>query len=92
MVITRDALRQRLAVATKAPQACVRGDEGAVDPARARPHRRTPAAVLIGLVARAEGPAVLLTERTEHLRDHAHRQPCSPDAVTRAGSRYASDL
>ena len=71
MVITRDALRQRLAVATKAPQACVRGDEGAVDPARARAHRRTPAAVLIGLVARAEGPAVLLTERTEHLRDHA---------------------
>lgn len=32
---------------------------------------RTPAAVLIGLVPRPEGPTILLTRRTDHLRDHA---------------------
>jgi 8-oxo-dGTP pyrophosphatase MutT (NUDIX family) len=32
---------------------------------------RIPAAVLLGLVGRSEGPAILLTERTAHLRDHA---------------------
>lgn len=31
----------------------------------------TPAAVLVPLVARAEGFALLMTERTAHLRDHA---------------------
>lgn len=30
-----------------------------------------PAAVLIGLIARPEGPAVVLTERTAHLKNHA---------------------
>jgi 8-oxo-dGTP pyrophosphatase MutT (NUDIX family) len=30
-----------------------------------------PAAVLVGLVPRAGGPAILLTQRTAHLRDHA---------------------
>ncbi|MGI9509002.1 MAG: CoA pyrophosphatase [Geminicoccaceae bacterium] len=35
------------------------------------------AAVLIGLVDRSEGPTVLLTKRTEHLRDHAG-QICFP--------------
>ncbi len=33
--------------------------------------RRTPAAVLIGIVERPQEPAVLLTQRTDHLRDHA---------------------
>ena len=32
---------------------------------------RIPAAVLVGLVARPDGPAILLTERTAHLKDHA---------------------
>lgn len=36
-----------------------------------------PAAVLIGLVNRPAGPTVLLTKRTEHLRDHAG-QICFP--------------
>jgi 8-oxo-dGTP pyrophosphatase MutT (NUDIX family) len=36
-----------------------------------------PAAVLIGLVDRASGPTVLLTKRTDHLRDHAG-QICFP--------------
>lgn len=36
-----------------------------------------PAAVLIGLVARAGGPTVLLTKRTDHLKDHAG-QICLP--------------
>lgn len=30
-----------------------------------------PAAVLVGLVAHRHGPGLLLTQRTEHLRDHA---------------------
>jgi 8-oxo-dGTP pyrophosphatase MutT (NUDIX family) len=30
-----------------------------------------PAAVLVGLVAHAEGPSVILTQRTEHLANHA---------------------
>ncbi len=32
---------------------------------------RVPAAVLLGLVPRSEGPTVLLTQRTAHLKDHA---------------------
>jgi 8-oxo-dGTP pyrophosphatase MutT (NUDIX family) len=36
-----------------------------------------PAAVLVGLVNRPEGPTILLTKRTEHLRDHAG-QICFP--------------
>ena len=39
---------------------------------RRRPDRApVPAAVLVGFVGRAEGPRVLLTQRTAHLRDHA---------------------
>ncbi len=34
------------------------------------PHLGVPAAVLVGLVARREGPAVILTRRTEHLCNH----------------------
>jgi 8-oxo-dGTP pyrophosphatase MutT (NUDIX family) len=62
--LTADALRARFrqGAAFEAP---IRGD-GAE-------HDRTPAAaaVLVGLVARADGLQVLLTRRTEHLRDHA---------------------
>lgn len=32
---------------------------------------RVPAAVLVGLVPRPDGPTVLLTQRTAHLKDHA---------------------
>jgi len=51
-----------------------------------------PAAVLIPLVARAEGPCVLLTQRTAHLYDHAGQisfpggrvEPTDADAVAAA--------
>lgn len=48
-----------------------KGDEG-------RPERQgLPAAVLIGLVNRPEEPTILLTKRTDHLKDHAG-QICFP--------------
>ncbi|GAB4179845.1 MAG: CoA pyrophosphatase [Rhodocyclaceae bacterium] len=34
------------------------------------PERLTPAAVLVAVIDRPEGPTVLLTQRTEHLHDH----------------------
>jgi 8-oxo-dGTP pyrophosphatase MutT (NUDIX family) len=52
----------------------VPGDEGAFGRPKTEP---TPAAVLVGLVDREGGPALLLTQRTEHLRDHAG-QICFP--------------
>jgi 8-oxo-dGTP pyrophosphatase MutT (NUDIX family) len=77
-VLTRDEVRYRLA-RWHAPGAAgpgsVPGDEGALGrPSAAEP---TPAAVLVGLVDREGGPALLLTQRTEHLRDHAG-QICFP--------------
>jgi 8-oxo-dGTP pyrophosphatase MutT (NUDIX family) len=46
----------------------VAGDEGhALEPEA----RRTPAAVLLGIVARPGAPSILLTQRTAHLKDHA---------------------
>ena len=51
------------------------GDEGAAS--AQRDAAATPAAVLVGLVERSDGPALLLTQRTEHLRDHAG-QICFP--------------
>ena len=48
------------------------GDEGAfVAPGQAGP---TPAAVLVGLVDRTEGHALLLTQRAEHLPVAPHAQ------------------
>ncbi len=52
----------------------------------------TPAAVLIGLVPAAEGPRILLTRRTAHLKDHAGQisfpggriEPFDPDPVAAA--------
>ncbi len=77
-MVTREELRQCL---TRMPRGRRRGlglDEGWLhgdDPARdaltAAITQRTPAAVLIGVVERPGGAAVLLTQRTEHLRDHA---------------------
>jgi 8-oxo-dGTP pyrophosphatase MutT (NUDIX family) len=65
---TREHLRDRLDL-TAEPG--IRGDEAASG------HPALPAAVLIGLVNRQGGPTVLLTKRTEHLRDHAG-QICFP--------------
>ncbi len=64
-----DQLRLRLGRAAEARALGIDGDEGHAQ------HRleqgRVPAAVLLGLVARSEGPHVLLTQRTAHLKDHA---------------------
>ena len=79
-MLTREEVRYRLARwrphGTAGPgPGSVPGDEGAARvPSAAAP---TPAAVLVGLVDRAAGPALLLTQRTEHLRDHAG-QICFP--------------
>lgn len=56
----REELRRRL-VAKCLPR------ESEASPAEAG----VPAAVLVGLVAHSEGPSVILTQRTAHLKDHA---------------------
>ena len=76
--MTREELRQRL---TQLPrrgrrvlglnESWLHGDDPARDALTAAITERTPAAVLVGLVERPAGPAILLTERAEHLRDHA---------------------
>lgn len=72
-MVTREILRLRLGSARRGAGArWLRGDEGAHHGASPGVTlKRTPAAVLIGVVERREGPAVLLTQRTEHLKDHA---------------------
>jgi len=78
LALTREDVRYRLSrsharlgpvIGPGAPP----GDEGAPGDAG----DPTPAAVLVGLVERSDGPALLLTQRTEHLRDHAG-QICFP--------------
>ena len=63
-LLTASALRARF-LDTRPFEAPIRGDGASSD--------RTPsaAAVLVGLVQRDDGLHVLLTRRTEHLRDHA---------------------
>jgi 8-oxo-dGTP pyrophosphatase MutT (NUDIX family) len=75
--LTRAELRARLAVATERGDALVDGDHHAAVRRAAFGVRATPAAVLIGMVERPDGPAILLTQRTDHLRDHAG-QICFP--------------
>jgi len=72
-MVTREILRLRLGSARRvAGVRWLRGDEGAHHGASPGVTlKRMPAAVLIGVVERREGPAVLLTQRTEHLKDHA---------------------
>jgi 8-oxo-dGTP pyrophosphatase MutT (NUDIX family) len=77
-MMTREELRRRLARPPGRSRRVLGLDEGWLhgdDPARdaltAAITERTPAAVLVGLVERPDGPAILLTQRTEHLRDHA---------------------
>jgi 8-oxo-dGTP pyrophosphatase MutT (NUDIX family) len=81
-VLTREEIVYRLSRAharehpgPEARPGSVPGDEGALG----TPHAAAPlpAAVLVGLVDRPDGPALLLTQRTEHLRDHAG-QICFP--------------
>jgi len=65
----REALRKRLLSSGGELDAAgwLSGDEGH----EVREGLRTPAAVLVGLVARPDEPYIILTQRTAHLRDHA---------------------
>ena len=78
-MLTKKVLRYRIArehgeSASKAPVGrWLHGDEGA----RSASLERRPAAVLVGVVERPIGPALLLTQRPNHLRDHAG-QICFP--------------
>lgn len=67
--MTRAQLRERLAEAGGAAEpGWLEGDQGAAFEAPGEP---VTAAVLVGVVPRPTGLAVLLTQRTDHLRDHA---------------------
>jgi len=86
--LDREWLRARLAACRGRP-APFPGDQA--DAAElARP--ATPAAVLIGLLPAADGPRILLTRRTDHLKDHAGQiafpggriEPDDPDPVAAA--------
>lgn len=64
----RDELRRRLRAPPQDGLSWLAGDDGAaLGTVRTEP---LPAAVLVGIVERAPEPTVLLTQRTDHLRDH----------------------
>ena len=95
-----EIVRRRLARALEvpAPSGWLNGDDGSETPPTPRP--RVPAAVLIGLVPRASGASVLLTQRTAHLRDHAGQisfpggriEPTDPDAASAALREAAEEI
>jgi 8-oxo-dGTP pyrophosphatase MutT (NUDIX family) len=75
-VLTGEELRLRIArmgsrdpCSMGAAQSWLQGDDGV--PGAPQTGGRTPAAVLLGVIDRPEGPAILLTQRAEHLHDHA---------------------
>jgi 8-oxo-dGTP pyrophosphatase MutT (NUDIX family) len=78
-MLTKEELRYRIAHAhggSAASALALRwlyGDQGA----GTEPPERRAAAVLVGVVERPRGPALLLTQRPDHLRDHAG-QICFP--------------
>ena len=70
---TRSALRARVERAVRALDDPPYGDElgdGDLNPSLSRRAPLRPAAVLVPIVERPDGPTVLLTRRTDHLRDH----------------------
>ncbi len=68
---TRDAIRRCVMAAADIDTAVIRGDND-LNPGMP-PLRKTltPAAVLVALIDRPAGFTVMLTQRTDHLRDHA---------------------
>jgi 8-oxo-dGTP pyrophosphatase MutT (NUDIX family) len=68
-MLRQDKILERIA---RAPQtrAARRGDYD-LNPGMGPEGPLTPAAVLVPLVLRHDGPTVLLTQRTDHLYDHA---------------------
>jgi 8-oxo-dGTP pyrophosphatase MutT (NUDIX family) len=68
VVPDRDELRRRLERQPSPASGWLPGDDGANLQIDARDP--LPAAVLVGIVDRRDGPTVLLTQRTDHLRDH----------------------
>jgi len=69
----RSALRARVERAVRALDDPPRGDELGdrdLNPSLARRGPLRPAAVLVPIVERPDGPTVLLTRRTDHLHDH----------------------
>jgi 8-oxo-dGTP pyrophosphatase MutT (NUDIX family) len=89
--MTREQLCARLGDALEPDPHRLRGDEGATA-AISGIAEPVPAAVLIGLVEREPGPAVLLTQRTDHLKAHAGQiclpggrvEPSDPDLAATA--------
>ena len=74
------SLRSQVGRAVRALDDLPRGDEFGdrdLNPSLPRTSRRRPAAVLVPIVERPDGPAVLLTRRADHLHDHPG-QVCFP--------------
>lgn len=68
--LTPEELRRRLDALPDLGVPALPGDDGAGHSSR-RPGEPVPAAVLVGLVDRPGDPGIILTQRTDHLRDHA---------------------
>lgn len=68
-LLDRDELERRLRAPRLRGARWLPGDDGAL--LRPDPAEPVPAAVLVGIVDRPGDPTVLLTQRTDHLRDHA---------------------
>jgi 8-oxo-dGTP pyrophosphatase MutT (NUDIX family) len=72
--LTREAIAARFAglkVGVRGSDPAIRGDHSLTPGARPPGHPLTKAAVLVPLVDRPHGLTVLLTQRTDHLTDHA---------------------
>ena len=68
---TRDAIRRSVIAASGGGPVASRGDNDLNPGMKPLRDTLTPAAVLVALVDRPDGFTVMLTQRTDHLRDHA---------------------
>lgn len=71
--ILLDSLKPKLGAAPVAAPGRIMGDHAVagLTPSPAFLQAARPAAVLVGIIARADGPSLILTERAAHLRRHA---------------------